>query len=537
MSELVEHIRGRLNTDALEIKDIITDIDRGEIKVPKFQRPFVWQPQQALELIDSIARGYPVGSLLLWRTSEKLKAERNIGQFKLPETDEMTPTKYVLDGQQRLTVMYASLGAALNGSGFNPFYDLRRQTFLVGTTKTSAKHLFPLRLTYKTTELLNFRTEIQSESDKEPLQARLDALISALTGYRVPVVELRDLTVEEVCPIFERINSSGTKLSTFDLIAAATWTTEFDLADQAEEISEAIAPKGFSGITNETILKCIAATLLGSIKKDDILGMRKIEKSRIEEATESVKVALRRAVDYLSREFGIQAMAFLPYEAHLICLTSLFKDREALSSDENRRVRQWFWRTSFAQYFRGASETFVSNEIREFRAWALDGEILIERFGVIPNAPVIKATDFHFRAAISKAYVIALAKLNPRNITNGQHIDLSAALSSYNNKQFHHIFPQAHLKRLEYRDKINSFANICMLAAGENNALSDEDPNSYLPRSIRRHGDSADAILACNMMPPSDSVDYSSMEYADFLDVRSRILAEYFARLCVDKPS
>ena len=532
MSELLQHIRGRLNTDSLVIKDLITDIDRGEIKVPKFQRPFVWLPNQALDLIDSIARGYPVGSILLWRTTEKLKAERNIGQFKLPDTDEMTPTKYVLDGQQRLTVIYASLGARLENTGFNPYYDLRRQRFVIRSDRSVPVHFFPLRLTFRTTELLNHRTAILNEADGAVLQPRLDALISALTGYRVPVVELRDLTVEEVCPIFERINSSGTKLSTFELIAAATWTTEFDLADQATEISEAIAPKGFDGISNETILKCIAAVLLGSVKKEDILGMRKLPKAEIEATTEKVKLGLRRAVDYLTREFRIQAMTFLPYEAHLICLTKLFIDREALRSDENLRVRQWFWRTSFAQHFRGASETFVSSEINQFIDWVRYGEALIDRFGVVPTSAIIRATDFHFRAAISKAFVIALAKLQPRNITNGQELDLSNALSSYNNKQYHHIFPQAHLKRLQYKDRINSFANICMLAAGENNLLSDEDPNSYMPRVITRHGEAAESILRCNLMPLPGDLDYKDVDYSDFLEARSKLIAEYFLRLC-----
>ena len=61
------------------------------------------------------------------------------------------------------------------------------------------------------------------------MQARLDRLVDVLTGYQVPVVTLRDLTVEEACPIFERINSSGTDLSVFDLMVAATWSKQFDL--------------------------------------------------------------------------------------------------------------------------------------------------------------------------------------------------------------------------------------------------------------------------------------------------------------------
>jgi hypothetical protein len=73
-------------------------IKRGEVKIPQFQRPFVWNEDQALRLLDSIASHYPVGSLLLWKTPSKLTTERNIGDFYLPETDDLTPTDYVLDG-------------------------------------------------------------------------------------------------------------------------------------------------------------------------------------------------------------------------------------------------------------------------------------------------------------------------------------------------------------------------------------------------------------------------------------------------------
>lgn len=69
---------------------------------PQFQRNFVWKEEQAIDLLDSISNNYPTGSLLFWKTNTKLATERNIGDFKLPETDDMSPTSYVLDGQQRI---------------------------------------------------------------------------------------------------------------------------------------------------------------------------------------------------------------------------------------------------------------------------------------------------------------------------------------------------------------------------------------------------------------------------------------------------
>jgi uncharacterized protein with ParB-like and HNH nuclease domain len=83
---------------------LIEDIKQGRIKIPKFQRPYVWEDEQALKLLDSVASSYPIGSLLIWRTGAKLNTERSFGEFVLPDTDDMTPTDYVLDGQQRLTI-------------------------------------------------------------------------------------------------------------------------------------------------------------------------------------------------------------------------------------------------------------------------------------------------------------------------------------------------------------------------------------------------------------------------------------------------
>ena len=65
---------------------------------------------------------------------------------------------------------------------------------------------------------------------------------------------LKDLTIEEVCPIFERINSSGTKLSIYDLMVAATWSEKFDLNHHVEVIADSLKTKSFHKIEKDTIL-------------------------------------------------------------------------------------------------------------------------------------------------------------------------------------------------------------------------------------------------------------------------------------------
>ena len=72
------NISSRLSTETPLLKDLISDIKKGEIKIPQFQRKFVWKEQQAIKLLDSISNNYPTGSLLFWRTSTKLATERDI---------------------------------------------------------------------------------------------------------------------------------------------------------------------------------------------------------------------------------------------------------------------------------------------------------------------------------------------------------------------------------------------------------------------------------------------------------------------------
>ena len=139
----------------------------------------------------------------------------------------MEPTDYVLDGQQRLTVIYSCLGAKESDGGFAVVYDLESEKFL-HFPNSPRLYQFPLRKIFNTTQLLNFRAAVQTETKGAVYQERLDALIGSFSDYRVPVVTLKDLSVEEVCPIFEQINSSGTRLSTYDLMVAATWNKDFD---------------------------------------------------------------------------------------------------------------------------------------------------------------------------------------------------------------------------------------------------------------------------------------------------------------------
>jgi hypothetical protein len=529
------NISNKLSTETVFFQPLIEEISTGRIKVPKFQRPYVWKKPQAIRLLDSIVRSYPIGSLLIWRTSTKLKTERAFGSFQLPETPDMMPTDYVLDGQQRLTVIYSCLAPTAAG-GFDVVFDLEDQAFKAAADVQAGLTMFPMRKLFVTTELLNFRTALQAHADAKQLQLHLDELIAAFTQYKLPVVILKDLGLDEVCPIFERINSSGTKLSTYDLMVAATWSKDFDLDDSVNEIAEALKPKGFDDIDRITVVKCMSALQHGSIKEDAIYALRNLDAKSLALLTDSTAESLYRAVDALSTEFGIYDWSLLSYEALVIAMCVVFSDAHTLTAEQHRRLRQWFWRASFSERYKAGGETFVSTDLGKVRAFVRDGHGDAGEFGEAPSEAEWKRSEFRLNASRSRAMALALGKAAPRCLVNGASVDVEQALSTFNRKQFHHLYPRNFLKKAG-EENDNTLLNICLLPAAANNKISDKNPNEYLPQIAKDLGLAADAVFASNLLPTPSTFDYSTASYGEFLAARSVVLGQHVSRLCHGDPA
>ncbi len=90
----------------LQYNTLVANIEQGLIKIPQFQRKFVWSMDQTAKLLDSIVKSYPIGTFILWETNERLRSIRNIGNIQFPEPPSGQYVQYVLDGQQRMTSLY-----------------------------------------------------------------------------------------------------------------------------------------------------------------------------------------------------------------------------------------------------------------------------------------------------------------------------------------------------------------------------------------------------------------------------------------------
>ena len=221
----------------LSIRDILEQVTRGQIRIPAFQRGFVWEPERVAYLMDSIYKNYPFGSLLFWRTKEKLKFDRDLGPFTLPTPKEDYPVDYVLDGQQRVTSIFGVFQTELDRpnvsySNWLPIYfDLSAEptaqenqfVALKPTDAVSGRH-FPLNTLF---DSISYRKA--TEGYDNPTIKRIDDMQAVFKENYIPVQISKTEDKATVAIIFERINRQGVELTTLQLLSAWTWSEEFQL--------------------------------------------------------------------------------------------------------------------------------------------------------------------------------------------------------------------------------------------------------------------------------------------------------------------
>lgn len=516
------------------ISNLISRIQSGDVKIPKFQRGFVWTEDQILELLESIYQGYPIGSLLFWLTEQAMKSEKNVGGFdELPETPEKYPRNYVLDGQQRLTTIYGILNwpDSKKQHSLNVYFNLEKKVFYHYTGIDNPKAM-PMSILFNTTEFIKARTRLSEFDDDDSLQHVVDVLYESFREYQIPVVTIKEKTVEEVCPIFERINSTGTKLNIFDLMVAATWSDEFDLNDMISEIRETVKLKDYGEIDNSVFLRFMSSIGGFGSKRDGVFKLRSLKPEDLKLLGERVSVSVEKAIDFLSTDLNVPSDAFLPYENQMVAFAYYFSKVDKPLHDHLKILRIWFWRCGFSERYRGASEGILEQDLQ-----AVD-DLIMGKYNDIHIKVSLVENDivkrqFWKNSAFCKAFVVLLANYGPRNITNGAKIDTEVALSSFNMKEFHHIFPKEFLKTNNVpSDKRNSLANICMLSSRENKHVSTAAPSDYLVKSYKNLSVERDEVFSSNLIPTEDTAPWKNDDYDAFLDKRASLILHAINHTC-----
>jgi hypothetical protein len=358
-----------------------------------------------------------------------------------------------------------------------------------------------------------------SELDKKYHQDA-KSLSSIFLNYEIPVVQIKNRTREEVGVIFERINNTGTKLDILDLMTAWTWTEDFHLLDSIDELLEELAEKSFGSIDHKLVLQIVSGIIIGSTQTANIL---RLTGDRVRDNWENVQEAIKGAVDFLSTEFKCSNIEFLPFHQQLVPLCRFFAKNKRQTFEQVESLKKYFWRTAFSDRYSTGQTTVKLDSDIEFIDKLLDYDFSdIEKYKVSVSESDLIQAQFSKSNPTTRAFLLLSAQSTPLDLTNGKIVDLGLALSSFNRKQYHHVFPNSHLnKKCESKAKRFSVVNFCFLPADSNKKISSKAPSDYFANIVPEG--KKEEIFKSNLLPEDMGI-YNDDNYNDFLDQRASLL-------------
>lgn len=530
---------------SLGYETLFHDIDQGRIKIPKFQRDFVWGKEQTASFLDSVIKGYPVGTIILWKTKDELRHVKNIGNAELPESPAGDYVSYVLDGQQRLTSLYAvrkGVIASLEGKevsygdiyidlSFDPDADEQVVTTepLLGRDYISVCDLL--------------RKGISALAAEYPSHLeKIDGYKNRLTGYDFSTIQITEYPIDVACEIFTRINTGGQELTLFEIMVAKTYSEArgFDLYEKFqillegdEESEKSLTDASFETISASTVLQCVSLCLKGQCRRQDILSL---DKDEFIDCYPSVVDALFQAVDWLRSVVRVPVSRLLPYNSILAALTyfSVKSEGRHPSAEQSKWLEQYFWWASLTQRFQSAAETKLASDSNRMDAILSGREPDYRGEEYTPTIEDIRDRYFSAGDAFCRAILCLYASIGPLKFDNNGAVTIDNSwLQRANSKNYHHFFPKAFLRKRGIEDwRANSVANITIVDDYLNKRrIRARAPSDYMAM-FREQNVDLDRALASHLIDDQDSFGIDDDNYDSFLEERSRrIVAELKKRL------
>jgi uncharacterized protein with ParB-like and HNH nuclease domain len=318
--------------DSKKYTDLISEIQKGQIKIPKFQRDFVWSIDKTAKLLDSILKGYPIGTFILWETNERLNDIKNIGNLVLPPVPDDIKVQYVLDGQQRITSLYAAfLGASIQKEGekkvtnYNSIFvdlegdiDNNDEQIIVSEPPESKNISLKDLLNSKYSDL----REKYSNDDIDKIQEYKETF----TSYDFSTVVLRKEDIESAIEVFTRINTGGQTLTLFEIMSAKTYDEDqkFDMQDRFQKLLKELESNSKYNTISSTVILNVLGLILSKNKECKRKVVLQLDKQRIIDIWDDVISALKDSIDYFRSVYRIPVSALLPYDALLVPFSYFF---------------------------------------------------------------------------------------------------------------------------------------------------------------------------------------------------------------------
>jgi hypothetical protein len=233
---------------------------------------------------------------------------------------------------------------------------------------------------------------------------------------------------------------------------------------------------------------------------------------------------MEKAIDFLSTQLRA-SKDFLPHVQQLIPLTFFFSRADSASSDQTKWLRQWFWKTTFSRRYSAQTDEKMDSDISFFDQLLKGNPEGLSKYAYSVTPEQLIKQKFTRSSPLVRGFLLLLAQNGPYDLVSGGYVDLGKALSEFNSKEYHHVFPRAHLKKRQFsQERINSLCNFCFLTADSNKKISSKAPQEYFTQLVPQ--DNFAKILESNLMPLNKDV-YEKNDYEKFLVLRSQRIMEF----------
>jgi hypothetical protein len=532
------------------LKNLKRVIERGIFAIPQLQREFVWNIRKAVDLLDSVYRNYPIGTLLVWRTTR-----RNEGQLRKqlhilpPFNSANSEIFFLIDGQQRLSVLWHFLrgesSVVTNSDGntvdfghvyFDPYAGADEPRFLHRKRLGGdlAGRLLPV------VDILSpvWRHRVGALGVRAMHQ--IARCRQQLLSYKAMLVFCETKERAEVRETFIRINSLGMRIGAADKAFARA--SKFDMRAHVREL-EALLKHGFNKVNRTTVLQTLALALgiedLGERAIDGMIS--KIERDpefadTFSRVWPSLRNAFCRAADYLVYELGVPNFGFLPSEPMLTILSLYFHHNGNVrpSRAAKRKLIRWFWSTAVAARYTGRGyRPNLLGDARFAQKLARNPKSATPPKAAVP-LHTLYTTDYSRPGPLSNAFLCLLRLNRPRYLEDGLEIPLGEISSRSNRSDKHHIFPRALLRIHGFdADRYNCILNVCYLVARENQHVGSRAPRNYF-EDVPRNGRIRNLAMRSHLIPSYENSGIWSRSYKRgyklFLSERARLIANGFER-------
>lgn len=509
---------------SVQISNILNKIDDGAIALPEFQRGYVWSRRQVRELVESLYRRHPVGSLLLWQTATEGAPVRGDGPL------QPGYVSLLLDGQQRITSLYGLIRGTPP-----PFFDGDPATFSDLRFHVEREEFaFYAPVTMRDDPLWIDASTVMKEG--------IGSALSQLQGYETDVVRfitslnqlqsVRDIdlhaeeitgpdkTVDVVVDIFNRVNSAGTKLSKGDLALARVCATWPPAREQLKLRLAKWQAAGFE-FSIDWLLRNINAVITG---RAQFAELAEVPAQDFEQGLADTERALDTVLNLASTRLGLDHDRVLGGVGAIPVMTRFVADRGFRLADQREVDRLLYWYVHALMWGRysGSTETVLNIDLQRIREdpslERLVGELRRQRGDLS-----VRPDDFAGWSVGARFYPLLYMLtrvLGARDLVSGlelrQHL-----LGQHTSLEVHHVFPKALLYRHGFaRPDVNALANFAFLTLESNRSLGDEPPASYLARCEERQP----GVLDSHWIPHDPEL-WQVENYLGFLERRRELLA------------